>query len=110
MLMTTDRRPTIRTMRGWAIYVLQEAGAIRECEEHGWMQERAATCWTRSATPARNASLTRRSGAERPHQPSPSTQRPSRFSTRLRALPTFLTVFFTAGADFPVFFASYCTS
>jgi hypothetical protein len=41
MLMTTDRRPTIRTMRGWAIYVLQEAGAIRECEEHGWMQERA---------------------------------------------------------------------
>jgi hypothetical protein len=21
--------------------VLQEAGAIRECEEHGWMQERA---------------------------------------------------------------------
>ena len=41
MLMTKDRRPTIRTMRGWAIYVLQEAGAIRECEEHGWMQERA---------------------------------------------------------------------
>ena len=41
MLMTKDRRPTIRTMRGWAIYVLHEAGAIRECEEHGWMQERA---------------------------------------------------------------------
>jgi hypothetical protein len=41
MLMTTGRRPTIRTMRGWAIYVLQEAGAVRECEEHGWMQERA---------------------------------------------------------------------
>jgi len=41
MLMTKDRRPTIRTMRGWAIYVLQEAGAIRECEEHGWMQDRA---------------------------------------------------------------------
>jgi hypothetical protein len=28
-------------MRGWAIQVLQEAGAIRECEEHGWMQDRA---------------------------------------------------------------------
>lgn len=41
MSMTKERRPTIRTMRGWAIHVLQEAGAIRECEEHGWMQDRA---------------------------------------------------------------------
>jgi hypothetical protein len=41
MLMTRDRRPAIRTLRGWAIVVLQEAGAIRECEEHGWMQDRA---------------------------------------------------------------------
>jgi hypothetical protein len=41
MLMTTERRPAIRTLRGWAIHVLQEAGAIRECEEHGWMQDRA---------------------------------------------------------------------
>ena len=41
MLMTRERRPAIRTMRGWAIDVLQEAGAIRECEEHGWMQDRA---------------------------------------------------------------------
>ncbi|RXH41341.1 hypothetical protein [Bradyrhizobium zhanjiangense] len=40
MLMTKERRPAIRTMRGWAISVLQEAGAIRECEEHGWMQDR----------------------------------------------------------------------
>ena len=40
MLMTSERRPAIRTLRGWAI-VLQEAGAIRECEEHGWMQDRA---------------------------------------------------------------------
>ncbi|MGY3471178.1 hypothetical protein ACVWWR_002519 [Bradyrhizobium sp. LM3.2] len=31
MLMTGERRPTIRTLRGWAISVLQEAGAIREC-------------------------------------------------------------------------------
>jgi hypothetical protein len=35
MLTTSERRPT---MRGWAIDVLHEAGAIRECEEHGWMQ------------------------------------------------------------------------
>ena len=41
MLMTSERRPAIRTMRGWAIDVLQNAGAIRECEEHGWMQDRA---------------------------------------------------------------------
>ncbi|MGJ4963351.1 hypothetical protein [Bradyrhizobium sp. HKCCYLRH3061] len=41
MLMTSERRSAIRTLRGWAIYVLLEAGAIRECEEHGWMQDRA---------------------------------------------------------------------
>ncbi|MFK4537285.1 hypothetical protein ABIF96_003076 [Bradyrhizobium ottawaense] len=41
MLMFKERRPAIRTLRGWAISVLQEAGAIRECEEHGWMQDRA---------------------------------------------------------------------
>ena len=41
MLMFKERRPEIRTLRGWAISVLQEAGAIRECEEHGWLQDRA---------------------------------------------------------------------
>ncbi len=41
MLMTKQRRPAIRTLRGWAINVLNEAGAIRECEDHGWMQDRA---------------------------------------------------------------------
>jgi hypothetical protein len=41
MLIASERRPAIRTLRGWAITVLQEAGAIRECEEHGWMQDRA---------------------------------------------------------------------
>ena len=41
MLMTKEKRPAIRTLRGWAISVLQGAGAIRECEEHGWMQDRA---------------------------------------------------------------------
>lgn len=40
MLMTKERRPAIRTLRGWAISVLHEAYAIRECEEHGWMQDR----------------------------------------------------------------------
>ncbi|WFU81311.1 hypothetical protein QA645_00730 [Bradyrhizobium sp. CIAT3101] len=41
MLMTKERRPAIRTLCGWATSVLQEAGAIRECEEHSWMQDRA---------------------------------------------------------------------
>jgi hypothetical protein len=40
MLMIKERRPTTRTLRGWAISVLKEAGAIRECEHHGWMQDR----------------------------------------------------------------------
>lgn len=41
MLMTKERRPAIRTLRGWAIDVLQEAGAIHECEEHGWAKDKA---------------------------------------------------------------------
>ncbi|MGX4805455.1 hypothetical protein [Bradyrhizobium guangdongense] len=41
MLMFKERRPTTRTLRGWAISVLREAGAIRDCGEHGWMQDRA---------------------------------------------------------------------
>jgi hypothetical protein len=80
MLMTKESRSAIRTLRGWAISVLQEAGAIRECEEHGWAKDGAdphsrewafdiarrdllpekpspkyATSWIRSATPARSA-------------------------------------------------------
>jgi hypothetical protein len=34
------RRPAVRRLRSWAISVL-EAGSIRECEEHGWMQDNA---------------------------------------------------------------------
>jgi hypothetical protein len=40
LMMTRERRPAIRTVRGWAISVLLEAGSIRECEEHGWMRDR----------------------------------------------------------------------
>jgi hypothetical protein len=39
MLMTRERRPAYRTLEGSARSVLLEAGAIRECEEHGWMQD-----------------------------------------------------------------------
>src|SRR4051794_36619291 len=41
MLMTRERPKAIRTLRGWALHVLQEAGAIHECEEHGWAKDRA---------------------------------------------------------------------
>jgi hypothetical protein len=41
MLMMKERRPAIRTIEGWARSVLLDAGAIRECDEHGWMKERA---------------------------------------------------------------------
>jgi hypothetical protein len=41
MLMTKERRPAFRTIEGWARSVLVEAGAIHECEEHGWAKDRA---------------------------------------------------------------------
>lgn len=41
MLMTTERRLSFRTMEGWARMVLVDAGAIRECEELGWMKDRS---------------------------------------------------------------------
>jgi hypothetical protein len=40
MLVIKERQPAIRTIEGWATSVLLEAGAIRECEEHGWMKDR----------------------------------------------------------------------
>jgi hypothetical protein len=41
MLKTKERRPAIRTYRGWAISVLQEVHAIHECEDHGWARDRS---------------------------------------------------------------------
>jgi hypothetical protein len=41
MLMILVRKPATPTLRGWALVVLQDAGAVRECERHGWMQDRA---------------------------------------------------------------------
>ena len=41
MLVTNKRKPKSCTYRGWAIMILREAGAIRECEHHGWAQDRA---------------------------------------------------------------------
>ena len=33
-------RPVFRAIEGWARYVLLEAGAVRECDEHGWIRDR----------------------------------------------------------------------
>ena len=41
MLMIKERRDARRTIEGWARSGLLETGAIRECEEHGWMKDRA---------------------------------------------------------------------
>ncbi|WP_407176724.1 hypothetical protein [Bradyrhizobium sp. STM 3562] len=41
MLVMKGRRQAIRTLQGWVISVLLEAGAICECEAHGWLQDRA---------------------------------------------------------------------
>jgi hypothetical protein len=41
MLVMKERRPAFRTIEGWARSVLLDAGAIRECEEHGWAKDRA---------------------------------------------------------------------
>ena len=41
MLMMKEPRAAFRTLQGWAISLLHEAGAILECEEHGWVQDRA---------------------------------------------------------------------
>jgi hypothetical protein len=40
VLTMKKRRPALGTHRGWAIGVLQGGGAIRECEDHGWMRDR----------------------------------------------------------------------
>jgi hypothetical protein len=37
MLYVTERKRPIRTLRGWAISTLHDAGAIRQCEYHGWL-------------------------------------------------------------------------
>jgi len=37
MLYVIERKHPIRTLRGWAISKFQEAGAVHECEYHGWL-------------------------------------------------------------------------
>jgi hypothetical protein len=39
--MLTRERPDFRTVDRWAIKILLEAGAIHECDQHGWAKDRA---------------------------------------------------------------------
>jgi hypothetical protein len=41
MPISGERQRSQRTIEDWAQGVLLEAGAIRTCEEHGWMKDRA---------------------------------------------------------------------
>jgi hypothetical protein len=40
MMLTRVRRPNFRTIDRWATGVLLEAGAIYECDAHGWAKDR----------------------------------------------------------------------
>jgi hypothetical protein len=54
MLMLGERRPTYRTLEGWAVGVLLEAGAVHECEPHGHVKDRADPhAWDRAVSIAR---------------------------------------------------------
>jgi hypothetical protein len=89
MLMTSERWPAIRTLRGWAFDVLQEVGAIRECEEHGWMQDRADPHARERASPDLKDAL-RAVGEPRRHKAMP-----------LQELPMFLKKLDTAVSNRP---------
>jgi hypothetical protein len=41
MIATKRQRSLPRMLDRWAISVLLEVGAIRECEAHGWMRDRS---------------------------------------------------------------------
>jgi hypothetical protein len=48
------RRSTYRTLEGWALGILIEHGAVRECEHHGHMRDRSdPEAWNRARDEAR---------------------------------------------------------
>jgi hypothetical protein len=78
MLMTRAKRPATRTLRGWAISVLQEAGAIKEWSTAG--------CRTGRIRSPANALWTSRERNDRPEfrrrrRPSPSPKCSTRSAT-----------------------------
>jgi hypothetical protein len=39
-MLTRERRPDFRTVDRWATSLLWQAGAIHECNDHGWAKDR----------------------------------------------------------------------
>jgi hypothetical protein len=39
-MLTKERRPDFKTVDRWATSLLREAGAIHECDHHGWAKDR----------------------------------------------------------------------
>lgn len=39
-MLMRERRPEFRTVDRWAMKLLQDVNAIRECEHHGWAKDR----------------------------------------------------------------------
>jgi len=49
------RRSAYRTLEGWAVGILIEHGAVRECEHHGHMRDRSdPEAWNRARDEARH--------------------------------------------------------
>jgi hypothetical protein len=88
MLMVRAKRPATRPLRGWAISVLHEAGAIKECEEHSWMQEATALPGNEAALRVAIDEVIPRSLAEAGVEVFPAARGP-RKSGPLRALRAF---------------------
>jgi hypothetical protein len=48
-------RPAYRSLNGWALGMLIEQGAVRECEDHGHMRDRTdPEAWDRARDEARH--------------------------------------------------------
>lgn len=73
-------RPATRTLQ-WTIEVLREAGAIRQCEERGWMQDRAGPHARERAV----TMLVSRSGSHRSTRSPKSTTYRTRSATPVRS-------------------------
>ena len=39
-MLAIERRPDFKQIDRWAIRILQETGAIHECDHHGWAKDR----------------------------------------------------------------------
>jgi hypothetical protein len=57
-MLTKERRPDFKTVDRWATNLLREAGAIHECDHHGWAKDRTDPhAWAEALWIARNEPL-----------------------------------------------------